>query len=103
MHQFRDSRSPALTAPLSLVIGVTGHRDLCPEDREALEARVRAIFVELQNRYPATPLVLLSPLAEGADRLAVQRGPVLRRQPDRPPPYGPGPVRNRFRDPGLAG
>lgn len=72
MHQSRDSRTPARTAPLPLVIGVTGHRDLSPVDREALEGRVRAIFVELQNRYPATLLVLLSPLAEGADRLAAR-------------------------------
>ena len=59
-------------APLPLVIGITGHRDPRPEDREILEARVRAVFMEIQKRCPATPLVLLSPLAEGADRLAAR-------------------------------
>jgi hypothetical protein len=54
---------------LPLVIGVTGHRDLRDSDREALERRVRSIFSDLKMAYPHTPLVLLSPLAEGADRL----------------------------------
>jgi hypothetical protein len=56
--------------PLPLVIGVTGHRDLRAEDQQPLEARVREVFTELQSRYRDTPLLLLSPLAEGADRLA---------------------------------
>lgn len=53
-----------------IVIGVTGHRDIVgiPE----LEDRVREIFVDLHKRFPHTPLVLLSPLAEGADRLVVR-------------------------------
>jgi hypothetical protein len=58
--------------PLPLVIGVSGHRDLRGEDREPLEARVRQIFAELQNRCPHTPLLLLSPLAEGADQLVAR-------------------------------
>ena len=70
--QSHHTRSTGMPAPLPLVIGITGHRDLRPEDREAVETRVRAIFREIQNRYPATPLVLLSPLAEGADRLVAR-------------------------------
>lgn len=58
--------------PLSLVIGVTGHRDLREEDREPLEKEVRNIFTDLQSRYPSTPIVILSPLAEGADRLVAK-------------------------------
>lgn len=72
MHQSRECGSPLLSGLLPLVIGVTGHRDLRPVDREALEAQVRAIFKDLRRRYLATPLVLLSPLAEGADRLAAR-------------------------------
>jgi hypothetical protein len=60
------------TGPLPLVIGITGHRDLRQEDHEALAARIRDVIVDLQCRYPQTPLVLLSPLAEGADRLAAR-------------------------------
>jgi hypothetical protein len=58
--------------PLPLVIGVTGHRDLRKEDWEPLEAQVRLVFAGLQVRYPHTPLVLLSALAEGADRLVAR-------------------------------
>jgi hypothetical protein len=88
--------------PLPLVIGVTGHRDLREEDIPQLEAQVRAVFAELRGQapspraqeqgwsglrrrlrhvgaalrggagYPHTPLALLSPLAEGADRLVAR-------------------------------
>src|SRR5271156_6749563 len=59
-----------LRLPAPLVIGVTGHRDLRPEDMEKLEVKVREILGELRARDCSTPLVLLSALAEGADRLA---------------------------------
>lgn len=55
-----------------LVIGVTGHRRLQPADVPALEAGIRGFFLELRQRYPDLPLVLLSPLAEGGDRLAAE-------------------------------
>ena len=54
------------------MVGVTGHRDIRAEDRDALERRVRGILLNLRKDYPATPLILLSPLAEGADRLAAR-------------------------------
>jgi hypothetical protein len=55
-----------------LVIGVTGHRDLRPEDRAKLEEKVKEIFLQLRKDYPETPLILVSALAEGADRLAAR-------------------------------
>jgi hypothetical protein len=55
-----------------LVIGVTGHRDLREEDHEQLMARVLDFFRKLRSWCPSTPLVLLSPLAEGADRLVAR-------------------------------
>jgi hypothetical protein len=55
-----------------LVIGVTGHRDLRKEDRAKLEEKVKEIFLQLRTDYPATPLILVSALAEGADRLAAR-------------------------------
>lgn len=66
--------SPARVAqprsgPFPLVLGVTGHRDLRPEDGPALTRLVSAILTMLRERYPNTPVLLLSPLAEGADRL----------------------------------
>ncbi len=66
----KQAMTPA--RPLPLVIGVTGHRDLRPQDRGQLEGTVRQILLQLQADYPHTSLVLLSALAEGADRLVAQ-------------------------------
>jgi len=69
-HYAKAHRS--VPGQISLVFGVTGHRDLRPEDIETLESAVRGIFQEFLRRYPATPLSVLSPLAEGADRLVAR-------------------------------
>jgi hypothetical protein len=58
--------------PLPLVVGVTGHRVLRAEDVPALEGLVRGIIEETIRKYPHSPLVVLSPLAEGADRLVAR-------------------------------
>jgi hypothetical protein len=55
-----------------LVVGITGHRDIRGEDCKALADKVREIFVTLRKDYDETPLILVSPLAEGADRLAAE-------------------------------
>lgn len=55
-----------------IIVGVTGHRDLRPEDVETLKRQLRSILNELRASYPATSLLVLSPLAEGADRLVAQ-------------------------------
>lgn len=57
---------------LPIVVGVTGHRDIRREDDAALTATVRGIFARLRVRYPRTPLLLLTPLASGADRLVAR-------------------------------
>ena len=57
---------------LPIVIGVTGHRDLRPQDEPVLAKAIDGIFAELQQKYPSTPLLLLTPLAEGADQLAAE-------------------------------
>jgi len=57
---------------LPLVLGVTGHRDLQPHARDAIAARVREVLLHFKTAYPHTPLMLLSPLAEGADRLVAE-------------------------------
>jgi hypothetical protein len=57
---------------LPIVVGITGHRDLRPEDIPTLEKLVREILDGLRRQYPATPLIVLSPLAEGADRLGAR-------------------------------
>jgi hypothetical protein len=57
---------------IPLVVGVTGHRDLRDVDVVPLEQKVRKILDDFRSKYPATPLVFLSSLAEGADRLAAR-------------------------------
>ncbi len=57
---------------LPLVIGVTGHRDVRPEDVPALKEALGRVLGDLRARCPHTPLMLLSALAEGADRLAAE-------------------------------
>lgn len=55
-----------------IVFGITGHRDLRKEDIPKLKKKVKNIFERVINKYPNTPIILLSPLAEGADRLAAK-------------------------------
>ncbi|MGD0438347.1 MAG: hypothetical protein ABSB86_17955, partial [Bryobacteraceae bacterium] len=59
-----------MQAPLT--IGVTGHRDLRDDDVDQLERKVKHILGRLRRQYPSTPLVVLSALAEGADRLVAR-------------------------------
>ncbi len=63
---------PPAVARLPIVIGVTGHRDLRESARPAIEALIRRVFSDVRAQHPHTPLVLLSPLAEGADRLVAR-------------------------------
>ncbi len=61
---------------LPLVIGVTGHRDLRDQDVPTLEREIAAIIERLRHDYlhgnAETPLIVLSSLAEGADRLVAR-------------------------------
>ncbi|MFH0733418.1 MAG: hypothetical protein V1773_02475 [bacterium] len=66
---------------LPIVLGVTGHRDLREKDIPILQKKVSLIFSELEILYPHSSFILLSALAEGADRLvakeALKRGIVV--------------------------
>jgi hypothetical protein len=55
---------------LSLVVGVTGHRDIAANDEEPLRNAFRDILKGLRLTCPNTPLLVLSGLAVGADSLA---------------------------------
>src|SRR6185437_8618831 len=55
-----------------IVIGVTGHRHLRAGDLPQHRHHVRELFAHLRRRYPATPLRILTALAEGADRLVAE-------------------------------
>ncbi len=55
------------TESTGVILGVTGHRVLAEQDK--ISAGVAAGLDRVEAAYPGRPLVLLSPLAEGADRL----------------------------------
>lgn len=57
--------------PVPLVVGVTGHRDLVAEEIPLLTERIDALLASLT--LPDLPVLALSSLAEGADRLFAHR------------------------------
>jgi hypothetical protein len=65
-----------LSSRMPLVIGVTGHRDLREQDITQLEHEVGAIISRLRLDYIGeaneTPIILISALAEGADRVVAR-------------------------------
>jgi hypothetical protein len=61
-----------MTETLPVVVGVTGHRDVRHDDIAALQKLVGEFFQELRGKHPHTPIVVLSALADGADRLVAR-------------------------------
>lgn len=59
---------------LPLLVGVTGHRDLRAEDVERLEGEVEKVFDRIKRQMPRTSIIIVSALAEGADRLVARVG-----------------------------
>lgn len=57
---------------LSIVVGVTGHRDVAPEDEAPLRGTFARVLAQLQHACPHSPLLVLSGLATGADSLAAE-------------------------------
>ena len=71
--QDKATDSPAARPePVPLVIGVTGHRDLVESEIPGLEKMVRGFLLTMQGRFPDLPLVVMTPLSEGADRLVAR-------------------------------
>lgn len=66
--KFPYNKASSSSQTLPLVIGFTGHRAFPGEDVSAIERMVRDIYQTLHIKYPSTPIVLLTSLAEGADR-----------------------------------
>jgi len=60
------------TDRLSLVVGVTGHRDIAADDEPRLRAAFGGILERIGRMCPHTPLLVLSGLAAGADSLAAE-------------------------------
>ena len=60
------------TQYIPLVLGVTGHRDITPDDARLARDVVRYEIKRLAALAPDTPLELLSSLAAGADRIVAE-------------------------------
>ena len=52
-----------------LIVGVTGHRDLVADEMSGIETAMRELLEDLARRFPGRRLQIMSPLAEGADRV----------------------------------
>jgi len=60
------------TGLVPLIVGVTGHRDLVAGEVPQIRKLLMAFFNSLRERFPDRPLTVISPLAEGADRLVAE-------------------------------
>ncbi len=60
------------TDRLSLVVGVTGHRDIAPSDEAPLRNAFGGVLRALAQECPHATLIVLSGLAAGADSLAAE-------------------------------
>lgn len=67
-----DSNGGPASKRVPLLFGVSGHRDLLTTDVPQLRKQLSGIFAQFRAAYPHTPFRLLSPLAEGADRLTAE-------------------------------
>lgn len=57
---------------IPIIIGVTGHRDLHPEQIPQIKEIARNQLLYLAAQYNHSPLVMLNSLAEGADQLCAE-------------------------------
>lgn len=84
---------------LPLVISVTGHRDLVPQEIEAIRKRIRMFFENLRTEHPQHDLTVLNPLAVGADQLVAEVALDMDVELVVPLPKPLDDYRNDFRDP----
>ena len=68
-HQSKNNNITSRSGLLPIVLGVTGHVDLLEEDIPFYKDQLSQLFTQLKKDYPNTPLQLINPLAEGADRI----------------------------------
>lgn len=67
-----DANSPSTTDDGPLIFGVSGHRDIVSRDVPLLRQEIERVFARFRATRPGIPFQLLTPLAEGADRLAAE-------------------------------
>jgi hypothetical protein len=64
--------SAGIAAEPAFVFGVSGHRDPVLEDFPLLAKQIRTVFDRFRSAHRSPCFELLSPLAEGADRIAAE-------------------------------
>ena len=64
-------------AEVPLFVAVTGHRDLVAEEVPGITERVREFLQGLGREFPDTPVKILSPLADGGDRVVAREARAL--------------------------
>jgi hypothetical protein len=57
---------------IPITFGITGHRDIVPQDMNRAEECIAKVIKSFRKRFPNSPLLFLSPLAQGADCLAAK-------------------------------
>ncbi len=64
----------SILGKISLVIAVTGHRDLAadPVHLSSIRERLAAFLKKQADLYPNTPILVIAGMAEGADQLAIE-------------------------------
>lgn len=67
-----DISNSSSAGVVPLVVAVTGHRDLVPEEIPQIRDRVSKLLQDLRTEYPSNRLTVMSPLAEGADMLVAE-------------------------------
>ena len=71
-----------------ITFGITGHRDVVPEDLDRAKKCIQNVVKKYRARFPTTPIIFLSPIAAGAggrsDRECFQRWPDRRHQETAP-------------------
>ncbi|TWT63739.1 NUDIX hydrolase [Rubinisphaera italica] len=70
----KTGRLPCVREGNVLTIGVTGHRDLHPDQIPDLKVRLHNLFDDAEQIADGRSLHLLSPLAAGADQLVAEMG-----------------------------
>ena len=67
-----DRRTGARSYAVPFIVAVTGHRDLVPDEIPIIRSRVRDCLFSLRYEYPSRIIVVMSSLADGADRLVAE-------------------------------
>lgn len=72
MSERETVQGPRAGGKATFIFGVSGHRDALAPDFPELGRRIQTVFDRFRLAHPSAAFELLSPLAEGADRMAAE-------------------------------